>query len=692
MSILNGKVDNSKVYAIDMPYGSKLQALNQIEQAVFFVAGMEDILICGGVDRLCLYRIGADGSVQKLSELAIPGTVRQLSVCNGFVYVSARDAGVFVCDLRLPEAPVLAAIIDSMELATGICAAGNVLAITNRHMGCELYDIQDPYHPVYCTAFMCGEAQSVWLYDQYAVIGDWVNKQAAIYDITNPAAIQQLSEVQVDGFADGVCVFEREGRNILLVATGHHSRRLENRRKYHLYEYVTAEMIADGYGCGHGIEIFDITIPEQPVRLSGLKTPLSFSGPDTWLVYTNGTECVFTDSVSGVFVICLEQLSKPYFTGFYRLKPLARQKLAPPCIQVHTGAITGAACVNGYLCTASMEEGVHILDTKLSPFTEPRISIGALEVESKKNGTDIFYKSSGQIHSFVQLADGADMFSYNARSSNPENDSKGRIYCACGTAGIEILRPDGSLLQSIATKGICYDLCEKDGYIVTAEGRKGAAVYKRVGDTLQEISRLHVPGNVRQVVAVPDGICCEIDCNKVTLLGFSDGWLEEKHEPIVTGLLYHRHLARTLADDYVVAQTLTYGPVLIPMKKFEKSACIRFGSVTCAFEEGACGYDGKLIVIKDEKYACLDHPQELENFLEGKKVSGAELKGMPFVVGDTLVLLNRCTGTAECLDISDPHEPKFISRTETAGYAEFCGNIGGKIYVASGHGGMIALT
>ena len=205
MSILNGEVENSKVFAEEMPYGKKLHMQHSVETSAFCVAGMKDLLVSGGVDYLALYELDEEGAIVEISRLSIPGSARQISVNGTFAYVSARDGGILVCDLTVPKTPVLACVLDSLELATGICASGSLLAVTNRHMGCELFDISNPYKPIHRADFMCGEAQSVWLYRQYAVVSDWINKKAAIFDISDINDIHQIGYVEVDGFAD-VCL------------------------------------------------------------------------------------------------------------------------------------------------------------------------------------------------------------------------------------------------------------------------------------------------------------------------------------------------------------------------------------------------------------------------------------------------------------------------------------------------------
>ena len=103
-------------------------------------------------------------------------------------------------------------------------------------MGVETWDVSRPEQPEYCASFWAGEAQSVCVDGDCAYVGDWMNRRVFIYSIRNPREPQLLSTFQVNGFADGV--FVRDG--LCLVASGHHSAALKNRRKYHDYPQVPA--------------------------------------------------------------------------------------------------------------------------------------------------------------------------------------------------------------------------------------------------------------------------------------------------------------------------------------------------------------------------------------------------------------------------------------------------------------------
>lgn len=662
MSLLYGNIDPNCIFPISMSYGAPMENAFHIADPSMAVAAVnETTLLCGGQGSISLYHIHSDGTAEKISALKVFGNARQISVCDGFAYISARESGVLICDLTDLNAPKLACRIDSLELATGISAADGLLAVTNRHMGCELYDVRDPYQPRRLGDFHCGEAQSVYLYKNLAVVSHWVGHEAGIFDISDPARIQKLSTLSVDGFADGVCIIERSGKTLCLIGAGHHSARLQNRHKFNKFTYATAEMIAEGYGCGHGVEIFDITDPQEPAHLSALKTPPHFGGPDTWLTYSDGETCIFTDSMNGIFTINLEEMK---FTGHYKLAPLPLQKLSPPSIQVQVAAITDAASVSGYLCAACGEEGVHILkpNQPISAFSAPTASVH-FETECIR-GT-AFYTSAGQIHHFVEC--------------------DGKIYCASGDLGIEVLDSKGDLLYRKETSGICHDLCLHQGKLYTAEGDCGIGCY-HIGEELTECARLTDAGCVRQITEAGEDLLAQVGCKTILCLTSA---LQIKAEAKAAPL-YHRHLSRTLAGRYAIAMPLAKGPTLLDAENNLQKVAV-LGINACPFEDGVCGYNDKLILLFRGKYLCLDDPKDISEQTEGIAVDGALLSGIPHAFGDTLVILNRYAGTVELLNIADPHHPKFIKRIQTDGAPESCGMIGGELYVCLGFKGIIKL-
>ena len=149
MSILNGTYAHETLLPEPQPFGEPFDITGEIQlenalDADTLDTGKEKLLVSAGRGNLMIHRLGENGVPVLVSELGGLGDSRQISVSEGFAYVTARADGLYICDLRNPEKPALAGRIDTLELATGVCAADGVLAVTNRHMGCELWDVREP--------------------------------------------------------------------------------------------------------------------------------------------------------------------------------------------------------------------------------------------------------------------------------------------------------------------------------------------------------------------------------------------------------------------------------------------------------------------------------------------------------------------------------------------------------------------
>jgi len=725
MSILNGTVSADVIFHEKPPFGECLREVGTIptvgswDCTVLPVSQIEsdssvrmglgedetELLVAAVRGKVEIYRVGNEKNPTAVLVSALDGIgdSRQISVSDGFAYVTTRPDGVFVCDLRYPEKPILAAKIDSIELATGVNAADGVLAVTNRHMGCELYDVRNPYQPKFLGDFLCGEAQSVWLYKTLALVGDWMNKQVRIFDIRRMPAVE-VSRVAIDGFADGVCAFSRDGHDYCLVASGHHAALLKNRRKYLDYPFIRSEMSAEGFGGGHGVTLIDITEPSLPEFVSEIKAPPLFGGPDTWRVFTDGNLAYYTDSMSGVFVISLDNLLKLSFVGYYKLPPKPSTWGRGPAIQVTSDSITGASIVNGILCAASNGDGVHLLlPQKEGSFGKPIAAVmdavptvvdksypTVIKAESMKNplcekqmNLTRIYQNGGQIHSCTALSG---------------------IWCASGNAEL-ICLPDNNVLAAKETSFFVgknvQDVMSYRGYLLTAEGQDGFACY-RVGKgtggvTLTECSRIAygVGHCAKELIDCGEYICVQLGSGSGAVMKMDEnGSLQKCGEAQGIGLLYHRHIARTSAAGYILSQAINPGPALW---KFGENGLKGGGSLhieSCPFADGVCGYRDKIILIRHGRYGCLGDVTKLDGTKESDlmTVAGVKFDGQPFVCGDKLAILNRYTGRIEILDIHEPKNPVLLGRIESGLYPEFAAMLDGNIYIACGHAGLYRLN
>ena len=660
MSILNGAYAPETLLPDPAPFG-KFDVTGTVDLPNAMDADTLDtpdgkLLVAAGRCKLMILRL-KDGVPELISELSGLGDSRQIMISDGFAYVTARADGLYICDLRDYRNPKLVRRLDTLELATGVCAADSLLAVTNRHMGCELWDVRDPYNPGWLGSFYCGEAQSVWLHENSAFIGDWMNRLVRISDISNPAKAVEISRFSVDGFADGVCVVESSGRTLCLCATGHHSARLKNRRKYKNYDFVTPEMLAEGYGCGHGVEIFDVTDPYDPEYVSSIKSPPHFGGIDSWRVFAGEGFCYFTDSMNGVFELDLTDIRHPRFSKNFRLPVLERQNPTPPSIQLRRHAITGATLIDGFVCAAG-ETGVTIARGVVGELSKPSAKLNFPERPGR----------AGQYHSFAKLG--------------------GRLFIAAGDDGIIVRDKSGE--NKFATRGACLDIIAKNGLIVTAENGEGIAVYS---PDLTELSRLETEPlrPVREIVDCGKYIAAQLGSTFVQALELTGNALSKVGEPLSVGLLYHRHIARHPAGEYPVTLSLSGGPALLLKENGFARTEFSLRAETCPIEEGADGFKGGLILIFNAKYWYLDDPTSITNLPAPIPCPGARLKGQPFVCENKLALLNRVNGVVEIIDITDPKAPVFERRIETHTHPEFAAELDGKTYIACGHGGLIVI-
>ena len=161
-----------------------------------------DILF-GGAGR---YIFAADVSdpmnPKKLSQVEIYGAVRQITVLNGYLYAACRDSGAWVVDVHNPSAMKVVTRFDTVELATGIDAAGDVLFLGTRQNGVEFVDISNPVNPVHIRMEKTHESQSVTYRDGILYSGEWGAHCVTVMDASDMSTLKTLRTVNLQGHGD----------------------------------------------------------------------------------------------------------------------------------------------------------------------------------------------------------------------------------------------------------------------------------------------------------------------------------------------------------------------------------------------------------------------------------------------------------------------------------------------------------
>ena len=678
MSVLNGAVSSSVIHPVPAPFG---QALRECARIPFpgcadVAVSRDGCLACAvGRDALVTYSLSRGGRPVELGRVGGLNASRQIALSDdGIAFVTSRPDGLYIVDVRDAAAPKLIRHVDTLELATGVCAAHGLCLVANRHMGVEIWDAADPARPRYLASFCAGEAQSVCVDGSYAYVGDWMNRRVFIVSVADPRRPRTVAAFPVDGYADGV--FVRGG--LCLVASGHHSAALKNRRKYRDYTYMTPRMIQEGYGCGHGLTLYDVSVPDAPEYLSEVKFPPFFGDVDTWRVTASGAYAYVADTHNGVFAVDISDPLTPVIAGHYQLPPETGGKDCPPTLQPSHAAAMGIACANGRLLAAGTDGGLHVLD--FAP-ARPAVPCAAPEVPCPAAKAEKVFSCDGQVHSFVHQA--------------------GHLLLACGDDGLYAL-PDGDCSRPAfhaATRGIAHDAVWMNGYLFVAEGDQGVSSWAFSRDAgFRPAARWNQPGRcARQLVPIPGRglLAVQLEIARVGFLEVrSDGAMAFIKEVPVKGMLYHRHLSRAVhPGGYLAAMPLSCGLVWIDTETLEPAPSDWCPATeACPFEEGTAIDEERVWVIRARRCGYFRDPAltaEASAPERLKPVAGAQLRGMPFMADrHTMILLNRITGVVERLNVSDADAPVFLDRTVLPAHPEFAASAAGACLIACGHEGL----
>jgi hypothetical protein len=694
MSTLEGGRDHRQVFPIENPFGVRMQ-----ERARLPLQGATDVAVeaAGGVayvaakGALFVVDVSRPERPVLVGQLQGLGQGRQVEVARGIAAVTTRPDGLFVCDVSDPEHPSLLSHYDTVELATGVCLSGALCLVACRHMGVEIVDLSDPRRPTHVSNVLAGEAQSVFVDGSTMYVGAWMQREVRIVDIANPAMPRTLGVCPLDGFGDGIYVQD----GLCYAATGHHARRFTNRRKYLHYDYVTAQMLQEGYGGGHGLEIFDVTDPERPRLLSRLKTPpLHMAGNDLWDVIVAGDHAYLVDTYNGVFVVNVAHPQGPYFEGYHRLDPLDDGVYRPePSIQQLCQPATGLALVNDHLLVVSPQTGLHVIEAPVEtrPPEAPRAAPTAINT-AVLAPPEVVFRPGGQVHGLAVVG--------------------GRLVVAAGTHGLYALAsglPCGAATHA-DTEGFALDVQAAGPYIYVAEGRAGLSVWELASGGLRMVGRCQdgfAGEAVRQVVLLADtGLAAlHVGTNHLALMDISTPEAPRCLSILpVGGMMYYKSIVDGLfAGRYVAVFPLSPGIVWYDVHDPTRlvRAAVSIGQQLCTIEEGAAlGKDGIFTIFRG-RYAFSrgidDIPGErgaLTLWDDEDRAPGREvyLTGRPTLIKDSLYLLNRQIGQLSQIDVRDPDHP-ILRRTLTlTGHPERIVWFDEALWLCCGHGGLQRLV
>lgn len=586
------------------------------------------------------------------------GNTRQLVIRGTTAFITARQDGLWMVDVSDASKPVLISHYDTVEMATGIWVSGDVGFIATRCYGVEIVDVSDPKQVRNLSTLKTGEAQSCWARDGLLYIGDWAPKKLLVADVHDPRAPKIIGEGELDGYGDGGCL---RGK-YCYAATGHFSR---------------SEDRAKEEGHGHGLEIFDVSNPTAPVRVSGVKLPASYHlQNDMWTARVAGDHCVVADTYNGLFVVNVGDVTKPVIVAHAQLPMVESRKDFDP--------VGGVALAKDVIYAAGIYSGLYVVTAKglAEPVVIEKDTPPVLAKAKSAAASDpdfLVYQPEGQVHSVTVQGDIA--------------------WAACGAAGIQAIRL-GDKLEPVMThrgQGDAWHVSVAGKRLVSAESAEGLAIYD-IGDDLHltEVGRLMIPGQaVKQAAAPAPSKFAILHCGSSAIY-IAD--LTDPKNPKVAlkdsqvGLFYGDQLVDELFDGrYLCAHWHRSGPgwydVSGPVPKWAGNTP---DTSNYSWTDGGCAMNGKLLIVKRGKYSILNpNEQRSASELPAYGISGTYLNGRPSVSGSTLVVTSRHQRTVQVVDISDVSHPKLARKFEIPGHPGASAFWQDRMLIPAGYQGLL---
>jgi hypothetical protein len=382
------------------------QVLGEVKQILTGSVGAVCIegnaLYTGQGGTMMTYDISEPFSPTLSSTLPMCGSPRQIVAYQGKLYVTARETGVWIFDITDPLHPTFLTRYDSVELATGVDVAGDCLFVGQRQNGVEFIDITNPSAPAHIRMLKTNESQSVFYRNGYLYSGEWGAGKVTIFDARDLSDIKILKQINLQGYGDGLWI----SGNRLYASTGHHHRN---------------QTPSTVNGDGHGVEIWDVSDPVNPVFISRTEFDIFYkSGTDCWMNRPSGDgKTLFCGDVyNGLYILDITDETHPQILEHYT-----------------PGANTAVTCValgDGVIYVTASNGGLQAIQCSRSVrSTRER---GALPANASAR-YDYATPSGSHFRAWKPSVRGA------VRSAAAWGDA---LFVGCANAGLAIVKLDGS--------------------------------------------------------------------------------------------------------------------------------------------------------------------------------------------------------------------------------------------------------
>ena len=614
-------------------YGRELACVHTIDKpGAMDVVVVDDILFFIGSGKLYIADITNPASPQLIAQCPFRGQGRQLAVDNGIAYVTARADGVYIIDVHDPKKPEMLCHYDCIELATGVEVQGDLLFIAQRQYGVEIVNIADPRNPLYVSKIKTGEAQSVDVRGDAIYAGDWGTCKLTTIDISNPYKPEIIESHDLNGYGDGVCV----AGDYLYASTGHH-----DRTKGSLPHYPYVVEGDDGYGAGHGLEVFSLKDPRKPKFLGRTKFPKFYfrHGFDMWTPVAAGNVVCCADTFNGVFLVDVKDPQTPRTVAHY------------------PELVGGVAVVDDFVYAACPEAGLKVLAAPTWVQAQKRergqpISVPPPPQQAAKDHRA--YRPGGQIWSVDFCGDYA--------------------LVAAGMKGARLVElwPEIREVASIGTQGFAVHACAAGDRVYISENTGGLSVWQHAGaGKLQPLGRYRPSSgkSVRQTMVYADGKYAVLQAGQLfEVLDVSDPREPKKVAQHKAAIIYGDQMSHgDLAGRYAGVWGHVYGVRWLDFaasgEKINTGVHLTgrysfFAGMVSLGDQFLCTFPG-----------CYRLAKPLDMDLEEKPAYSFEGRflGKPSVFGNGLFLTSRVNSAIAIVDIENLHRPRLLAEFPTDG-------------------------